>query len=153
MKKQDKQGVRTAKDLERKYNLGGGEQAAQRYAASAAQSAAAAQAYAEQLSNGLSQSQLVASLNGASSAFTIVGGVPYLNAAYITGLAQDVPLAQVAYTAMVAGALLPSTIAKMTKSQIAAWYNAGLWNEVCVEMTANNGILTPDEVNEILGRG
>lgn len=149
MSKYDRQGVRTARDLERKYDLGGGVQAAQKYAAAAAQSAAAAQAAAERLNEGYSQAELVSRLNGNSSAFTIEGGVPYIDAAYIKGLTlNDAALAQATYTAMETNTL---TIVP-TKETIASWYNAGLWNQSHVYACADK-ILTDADIAEILGEG
>lgn len=39
------------------------------------------------------------------------------------------------------------------KEKIAKWYRQGLWTAAMVQKAAEKGILTPEDVAEILGEG
>jgi hypothetical protein len=178
MAKQDRQGVRTAAEVERKYNLaqtfgGVSEMVAQAKAAGAAAEAAVAN-----LDKRLDQAGVLSRLtdSGAAKGIYLIDGQLYFHASYIgqgiikskdgakiilnldTGAvvlsdvdaALDRVEAQSVYTAIMTDTLAAWQTDGI-KARIEAWYDAALWTADMVNNAVIKGILTSDEAAGITG--
>ena len=156
MSKQDRQGVRTAADLERRYKYSESLKEAKRAAAASQQAAHDARQAVSSLDLTLDQVEIINRLtrNGAAKGiYNDAEGEIYINANYVT-VGGPITLygyvdSKIAYVAMVTGALLDGQV---TKEKVAAWYGVALWSAAMVNEAVNKGILTTTEAEEILGK-
>jgi len=168
MSKQDRQGVRTPADVERKYNLGAIRDASQ-YATQAQKSAEKAQNAVGDYDKTLDQAEILRRLTDdwkSDALYLDENGVLFLNANYLksgvissknggivinldTG-AFSIPQleAQTYYTAMVTDSLINGYV---TKLMIASWYTMGLWTSDMVNEAVEKGIITSADASAIVG--
>ena len=132
MSKQDRQGVRSAADLERKYKFGdisrskADSRTAQRSATVAQNSA----------------SEAIAAANKAATAAEEAS-----KAVADVKTAIDRVEAQAVYTAMMTDTLIDTAI----KAKITAWHSKALWTDAMVNKAVDKGILSSAEAAEIIG--
>ena len=146
MSKQDRQGVRTPADLERKYDYKGFKQSAGSISEAIRIARDANATAAEALSTAKRASQSVTTYDGKiaeldNSVKTLGERLDSLDGVVVAVEAQS------AYTAMMTDTLS----ATLTKDKISAWYAKSLWTADMVNNAVDKGVLTSDEATEIIG--
>ena len=172
MSKQDRQGARTAAELEQKYNLGMNFGDVQQLVKQAQREAADAKAAVSDLNARLDQKEIVERIteDGKYPVLFIVGDNVYADATYIKRGAlksvdesividldnntvsmpyMDAIEAQTVYTAMMTDTLAPWQMNGI-KANIEKWYDAALWTADMVNASVDKGILTSAEASGIL---
>lgn len=172
MSKQDRQGARSASDLERKYDLGTTFGGVQDLVNLATREAANAKAAVSDLNSRLDQDELIKRIteDGESPVLYFVGDKVYVAASYIKGVLAsedgksividldnntaslacvDALEAQSVYTAMMTDTLAEWQTEKI-KANIEKWYDVALWTADMVNASVDKGVLTSAEATEIL---
>ncbi len=156
MKKQDRQGVRSPADLERKYNFDKNLSDSSAAAIEANKNASEAYSAVIALDTKLNQEELVKRLtkDGEAQGILLIDGQIFVNASFVQyadGITFksyiDSVEAQAVYTAIMTDTLLEGLT---MKEKIANWYTMGLWSETMVNNAVEKGVLTEDEAAEII---